>query len=77
MGMLNDINALERLEAFVTDSGGMQRHAAAKLGITPQYLCDLLNGRRTFSERILAKLGLRRAVVESRRPARAAQKETR
>ncbi len=73
--MSTDINALERLQAFV-DEVGMQRSAAVKLGITPQYLSDLLNGRRSFSERILLKLGLRRAIVESRRAARAAQKET-
>jgi transcriptional regulator with XRE-family HTH domain len=40
-----------------------QRDAAAALGISPAYLSDLLRGQRTFSARVLARLGLRRAFV--------------
>lgn len=42
-------------------------HAAAAkaLGISAPYLSDMLNGRRDFSDAMLARLGLRWAVVRA------------
>lgn len=40
-----------------------QKLAAKQLGISQQYLCDLLKGRRPFSARVLDKLGLRQVIV--------------
>lgn len=53
------------LKAFVSQHPS-QTAAARALGISQAYLNDLLWGRRTFSEPMLAKLGLRRLVVEVR-----------
>lgn len=63
--MRSDIDALACLQSFVREfpPDARQKKAAAELGITPQYLSDLLKGRRRFSDSILEKLGLRRAVV--------------
>jgi plasmid maintenance system antidote protein VapI len=45
---------------------GTQTKAAQSLKISQSYFNDLLAGRRDFSDAMLAKLGLRRAVVEAR-----------
>ncbi len=58
-----EVNALDRLHKFVAKHG-TQKAAAAALGITPAYLSDLVNMRRDLSDTILAKLGLRKAVVQ-------------
>jgi transcriptional regulator with XRE-family HTH domain len=61
------IDAGQRLRAFV-QRHDRQRDAAKALGISPQYLGDLLRGRRAFSDGMLKKLGLRmrRVLVEVR-----------
>ena len=41
-----------------------QGDAASALSISQAYLSDLLHGNRSFSERLLRKLGLNRVVVE-------------
>ena len=61
-----DIDALPRLRALVAAEGS-QRAAAKRLGITDGYICDILAGRREFSASMLAKLGLRRTVIEATR----------
>lgn len=43
---------------------GTQKDAARVLGVTPQYFSDLLAGRRTYSNRLLHLLGLRREIVD-------------
>lgn len=43
--------------------GGSQKKAAQRLGISPQYLNDILRGRREISEAVAAKYGLRRVVI--------------
>jgi hypothetical protein len=48
---------------------GTQRAAAAGLGISVNYMSDLINGRRDCSDRILAKLKLKRVIVTTRRKA--------
>lgn len=60
---MKEIEPLERLRRFV----GMfetQTAAADELGISRQYLTQLLGGKRDFSGSVLAKIGLRRVVVE-------------
>lgn len=42
---------------------GSQKATAEKLGISPQYINDLLRGRREFSAKIAVLLGWRREVV--------------
>lgn len=51
------------LIAFVLERG-TQRQAADVLGISQQYLSDLLSGRRTFSAAMLKKLGLKTVIVK-------------
>lgn len=50
--------SMRRLRAFVKRHN-TQKDAAAALGISPQYLGDLLTERRDFSDTVLQKLGLR------------------
>lgn len=57
-----DVDAVARLRAVITEAGS-QRNAAAKLNIAESYLSDLLRGRRSFSDAMLEKLGLRRTVI--------------
>jgi DNA-binding transcriptional regulator YdaS (Cro superfamily) len=47
---------------------GTQRAAAAEMGISTNYLSDLIHGHRVCSDRILAKIQLRRVIVSVRRP---------
>ncbi len=44
-------------------AAGSQKKAALDLGISAQYLNDLLQGRRDFSDNLLEKLGLERKIV--------------
>ena len=60
-----DIDAVARLNALVKQAGSQQA-AARILGCHPVHVGDLLKGRRLFSDAMLAKLGLRRTVIESR-----------
>ena len=58
------IDPLETLKQFVATY--RTQHAAAEaLGISEQYVSDLLLGRRIFSDRILEKLSLARVVVKA------------
>ncbi len=57
-----EVNAHGELLKFV-DQFDTQKAAAKALGVTPAYLSDLVNLRRDLSEKILRKLGLKRAVV--------------
>lgn len=61
--MGREVNALSRLKALV-QKAGTQRAAAKALGVSEPHIADLLHGRRGFSVPMLAKLGLRRAIVE-------------
>ena len=58
-----ETNPLEVLRALVAQYP-TQRAAAKALAVSQPFLHDLLNGRRTFSDKMLGKLGLRRAVVK-------------
>lgn len=56
------------LRARVTELGS-QRAVARALGVSDPFISDLLRGRRRFSDRMLAQLGLQRAVVRTRKAA--------
>lgn len=49
------------------DSAGSQKALAARLGVSPQYLNDVLLGRKEPGEGILEPLGLERVVSYRRR----------
>ena len=57
------------LLARLVEEAGSQKAVAKRLGITQQYIGDLLAGQRTFSDRILDKLGLTRVIVKAKRSA--------
>ena len=49
--------------------GRQQKDVAAELGISPQYLCDVLAERKDAGEAILDPLGLERVVTYRRKKA--------
>ncbi len=51
-----------RLAAWVAGFGS-QKQAARVLGVSPQYLNDILRGSRTPTDRVLLKVGLKRMTV--------------
>jgi transcriptional regulator with XRE-family HTH domain len=59
------MNVVRILERRVREAGS-QKRAAIDLGISAQYLNDLLQGRREFSDKMLKRLGLERKIVRSR-----------
>ena len=56
----------QALARYVTEHR-TQSAAARSLGISAPYLHDLLNGRRGFSDRLLAALGFERIIRPLRR----------
>jgi plasmid maintenance system antidote protein VapI len=60
---MKPVDATARLRAFA-DQYPSYKEAAAALGISAQYFTDLLSNRRTWSEKMLDKLGLTWIVVE-------------
>lgn len=53
---------IKKLEQIIQERG-TQKAAAEFLGVSEQYLSDLLKGRRDPGEKILSKLGLEASVV--------------
>ncbi len=62
---MKEVNALDTLKDYV-DGFATKGDAASALAISKQYLNDMLNRHRDISPRILAKLGLRKAVVQAK-----------
>lgn len=60
---MKDIDATARLKSRVK-AAGSQRQLARDFGVHETYISALVNGRVPFSDDMLDKLGLRRAVVE-------------
>jgi len=58
-----DIDALDRLRAFV-DAHGNQRAAAEALGVSVAFVNQMMTEKIPVSPRILKQLGLRRTIVE-------------
>lgn len=52
----------EMLRSLVTYEGGQQQ-LANRLGVSPQYLCDVLAGRREPGNKLLSGLGCKRVVI--------------
>jgi predicted transcriptional regulator len=61
-----DIDALDRVRAFVAKSGS-QRAAAKALGVSLAFVNQMLSGKVPVSKRILAQLGLRRTIIADTR----------
>ena len=57
---MTEKDILRRLRALM--SGRTQRAVAAELGISEQYLCDILKGRKPPGPTVLKALGLSRRV---------------
>lgn len=62
--VMAEVNERQALERFVARYR-TQQLAAEAIGLSPQYLGQLLHGARPLPVWVLAKLGLRRAVVEA------------
>ena len=56
----NDIREELRLLA---DSTSTRKAFAETVGISPQYLCDILSGKRMPGKKVLAFLGLKQSIV--------------
>ena len=56
---LQDVVAQLRKQA---NEAGSQKLLAEKMGVTPQYITDILKGRREPGEAVLKPLGLRKVV---------------
>jgi len=59
------MDVIQLLEREVRKAGS-QKEAAEALEISAQYLNDLLQGRREFSDNVLKKLGLERRIVRAK-----------
>jgi plasmid maintenance system antidote protein VapI len=59
---MRERNPVDVLKSFAAQYP-TRKEAAAALGISQSHLTALILGRATFSERMLAKLGLRRTTV--------------
>jgi transcriptional regulator with XRE-family HTH domain len=53
---------LTQLLRLAVERNGSQKVVASRLGISPQYLNDILRGRREPGEKVLKALGYRREV---------------
>jgi len=58
---LSEQDIIRKLQA-AADRQGTYLAIAAQLGISPQYLCDIMHGRRAISARVAEKLGYRQVV---------------
>jgi DNA-binding transcriptional regulator YdaS (Cro superfamily) len=77
MGAMNEMTSLDvcaRLRRACRAAGSQQAWAAAN-GVSPAYVCDVLNARREPGDAILRALGLRKIVryVEVRNSRAASQ----
>lgn len=70
---LTSLDVCARLRAACRAAGGQQAWAQQN-GVSPAYVCDVLNARRDPGDSILRALGLRKVVryVETRSSERAA-----
>lgn len=59
---MEEVNPKQALKDYVSRYD-TQGDAASALSVSQPYLSDLLRGNRTFSARLLKKLGLKRTVV--------------
>ena len=59
---MQQVNPVAHIKALVKRAG-TQVKAAKRLGVSQQYLCDILAGRRKVSAAMLKKLGLLTVIV--------------
>lgn len=57
---------MQKLWQAVNEAGS-QTALASKIGVTKSYLCDVLHGRREFSENMAASIGVQRETVYTER----------
>lgn len=57
--------AVEALRVFAAECGG-QTAASKKLRCSPQFVGQMLSGKRPVSESVLTKLGLRRTIIAAK-----------
>lgn len=62
-GSLTERDALAALVALV-ETHGSQTAVAQRMNVSIPYINDLIHGRRSFSDAMLERLGLRRVVVD-------------
>lgn len=58
---MNEFDCIEKLKAIVAKMGS-QKAAALEVGITQQYLCDVIKARRPVGPKVLRYFGLKREV---------------
>ena len=63
MASFGDVTTDDDLCDMIRAMPGTSGQKAVNLGISPQYLCDILNGRRDISSNVARRLGYERAVV--------------
>lgn len=63
---MNNIDVVNLIKEQVRLCGYSQKTMAFNLGISPQYLSDILHYRRELSDRVLRSLGLARQVTYER-----------
>ncbi len=59
---MNEVQAMKRLRDAVAAAGG-QKAWAEKHGVSPQFVCDVLKGRRGLTDTICQAIGLIRDTV--------------
>ncbi len=64
--MLNEAELIKHIESLVYMAGG-QKAAARSMGISPQYLNDVLQGRRSPGPKLLQAIGYTKAETLYRR----------
>lgn len=62
---MKETNALQELLTYCDEYESMAA-AARSLGVSRQYLNDIVNNKRDLSRGLLAKLGLKRVVVKEK-----------
>jgi plasmid maintenance system antidote protein VapI len=66
---MTDTRAMHSIETVLRElerkvaASGTQRRYAAQIGVSQQYLCDVLRGRRGVSAELAQKLGYERLEV--------------
>lgn len=60
--MIDDQQIREIIKRYYLEAGTW-RKLAPRFGVTPQYLCDLVLGRRSPGPKILKALNLKRYVI--------------
>ena len=62
---MKQVDPLERLTEMAKNAG-TKKALATKLGMRAPYLSDIMNARRDVPDSLLARIGLRRVIVEVR-----------